>query len=126
MRPGDDEGEKGWSPLSLTVFYCGHCGTVIGPAGDADTVLSVPAARTVENETGAFYMGRVARGVAEPLRRFPDELLAPVPLEDVPPGSRVDLRYYTNHVIRGTVAGAAAAADRPGGLSPRPGGRQVG
>ena len=44
-------------------------------------------------------------GGAKQPRRFPDDLLAPVPLQDVPETARVELFYRANEVIEGAVAG---------------------
>jgi hypothetical protein len=51
------------------------------------------------------YLRPTPSGAPQQPRRFPDDLLAPVPLEDVPAGARVELFYRGNEVIEGTVAG---------------------
>jgi len=97
--PGDDAVE-GQGPLSMTVFYCGHCGTVLGAPVETGPMLMGPVTSTVR-----LSSAQVA--VAERPRRFPDELLGPVRLEDVPGTARVELSCRDSDVIEGTVAGTA-------------------
>jgi hypothetical protein len=95
--PGDAAVE-GQGPLSVTVVYCGRCGTVLGQPAERGPALMRPVAATVHSRP-------VPGGPARRARRFPDELLRPVRLEEVPEGARVDLSYRDHEVIEGTVAG---------------------
>lgn len=98
-RPGDETaGEQ--DPLSITVFYCGRCGTVIGPP--AEPVRGPTGPVTALTQRPSLHVGRVR----EPERRFPDELLGPVALEDIAEEARVELSYRAYEVIEGTVGGA--------------------
>jgi hypothetical protein len=99
-RPGDLGAEQDQGPLTVTVLYCGRCGTVLGPYLEGATVLRGPLATTVHLRPAPSSGG----GAKQP-RRFPDDLLAPVPLQDVPETARVELFYRANEVIEGAVAG---------------------
>ncbi len=95
--PGDNDVE-GQGPLSVTVFYCGRCGTTLGAPVEIGPELNRPLTSTVHNRPPP---GRIAK----PARRFPDELLASVRLEDVLEESRVVLSYRDDEVLEGAVAG---------------------
>ena len=96
VAPGD--GELGRGPLSAVVIYCGRCGTVLGPRIDIGAKLTRP-------EGEAVY-GSPHRSVVPPReRRFPDDLLAPVDVREVPEDDRVELVYRDNEVIEGTAGG---------------------
>jgi hypothetical protein len=110
-RPGEDEKRR--ALVSATVLYCAECGTVIGaPVSPMTTALVPPLATTA-------YLRPAPSGTAEPSRRFPEELLRPVHLEEVPEAARVDLSYRDNDEIEGTVAGEAVRVI--GQLGPRGG-----
>jgi hypothetical protein len=95
--PGDGE-DAGNGPISVTVLYCGQCGTVLGPALERATALKAPLQATVHV--------RPLSGANPPSRRFPDDLLGPVRLDDVADEARVELFYRDDDVIEGTVARA--------------------
>jgi hypothetical protein len=98
-RPGGEDAGEGQGPLSVTVIYCGHCGTVLGPPLEAGAAFGELAARTAQ--LGGSGQGRVG---GRP-HRLPSEPLGPVSLEDVPEGARVELVYRDNELIEGAVAG---------------------
>ncbi len=98
-RPGDLGAEEDRGPLRVTVLYCGRCGTVLGPHLEAATVLGGRRATTV------YSRPTPSGGARQKPLRLPDDLLAPVALEDVPGTARVELFYRGNEVIEGTVAG---------------------
>jgi hypothetical protein len=110
-RPGEEE--KGQALLRATTLYCGECGTMIGPpVSPMTTSLVPPLAVTV-------HLHPAPSGTAEPPPRFPEELLRPVRLEEVPEEARVELIYRDNEEIEGTVAGKAVRVN--GQLGPRGG-----
>ena len=99
--------------LGGVVLYCGDCGAVIGP------LVSPTAATLIPPLAATVYLRPAPSGSAEPLRRFPQELRAPVRLEAVPDEARVELSYRDNDDIDGTAGGKTVRV--VGQLGPRGG-----
>jgi ATP-dependent Clp protease ATP-binding subunit ClpC len=106
-RPADEQAEQGRGTLSVTVFYCGHCGAVLGPPLDADAVLGGPVART------AHLGGSVQGGAGGPSAGLASDPLGPVSVEDVPESARVKLVFHDNELVEGTIAGAEVHLSGP-------------
>ncbi len=124
-RPGGEDTGEGQGPLSVTVIYCGHCGTVLGPPLEAGQLSGSPPqgrASLVGQDMGASGHGRVG---GRP-HRLPSEPLGPVSLEDVPEGARVELVYRDNELIEGAVAGTEVRLRGPLRSRSRPGQRHLG
>jgi hypothetical protein len=112
--PGD-EAVEAQGPLSLTVLYCGRCGSVLGaPAAMGPElmgpevigpVISTVSARPRRGPAANQGPVRKPGPEAKRARAFLDELLVPVRLEDVPEGARVELSYLDDEILEGTVAG---------------------
>ena len=90
--------EPGRGPLEAVLLYCGNCGTVLGPYVAVGVQFTHGVARA--------RSGLVPRDVAPARsRRFPDELLPPVDMAEVPEEARVELVYGDDDVIEGTAGG---------------------
>ncbi len=70
-------------------------GTQLGRRGRDDT----------RRDRVALVIGVVVNAVPARSRRFPDELLTPVEMAEVPEEARVELDYRDNEVIEGTACG---------------------
>ena len=92
------DAEPGRDPLRAAVVYCSQCGTVLGPYVEAGAHFPRLITGVVRGSSGGDI--RPPRS-----RRFPDDLLAPVDLGQVPEDARVELVYRDNEVIEGTAGG---------------------
>ena len=97
VPPGDGEPQR--DPMNVIVVYCHHCGAVLSPQIDIGAMLKRPVGEAV-------YGFVTRRATPFRTRRFPDDLLAPVEMNDVPESARVELVYQDNEVIEGRVGDA--------------------
>ena len=97
-----DEAGTGEGSLRATLFYCSRCGALLAPPAPAGaTAAAVEQSSPLVHASPAVRVR--ASTSAEPTRRFPDELLSPVKLDEVPEDARVELSYTDHRSIEGTV-----------------------
>jgi hypothetical protein len=98
IEAAPDNDEPGLRPLEVILLYCGDCGTVLGP------YVAVGAEFT--SGSGGAISGQAPQGaVPARSRRFPDELLTPVEMAEVPEDARVEVVFRDNGIIEGTAGG---------------------